>query len=725
MAVGPDERGPARGLGRVDDRERVAVLSGPSNGSDVRAEDGTGTYPPEPAWSGTDYFSYRVTDGRGGADTATVTVRVNGSPDAVDDERDTAADTSVDVAVLANDTDPQDDPLTVVHATQAAHGSTLLVGGTHVRYAPDTGWAGDDTFTYRVADSRGLTTEATVTVTTANSDPVAHPDTASTATDTPVAAIDVLVNDTDVNVTAAVPGQRLSVSGAAADADATVTVADDDTLAVTPAAGYAGPVTVTYTVIDGAGGTATGTLVVTVHNAAPTAHADGPVRTAADTSTLVDVLHNDTDPNGDRLAIEAGSVTAPLDGQDTPRGTAVVEDGKVRYTPPTGFAGTVSFGVTVTDGHGGTSTAPVTVVVDNAPPVAVDDVATTPSGTPVSVDVLANDTDPNRPGTEQELDVTQASADAGATVTVDDDGRLTLTPAVGHEGDVTVTYTVSDGAGGTDVGVLVVTVANAAPLAADDAATSPYLAPVDIDLLANDTDVNAGDVLHVVPGSLGEPVDGTGRVRGTVTLFGAVATYRPPAGFSGPVTFGYGVTDGTDVATATVTVTVDNAPPVVQPHSMRAVSGQTLRLDVLGTDHDPEGGELWIVAVDEPEHGELAIDGGKFLLYTPAPGHTGAVTLGYTVADAAGARTQGSATVDVVAAEVPAGPPVSPPVGTPVAPGTGGAPAGPATVPGVVAVRAATALARTGADMGTAVLVVMLLVAGGTAMTLVARRRGV
>ncbi|MBI9115896.1 Ig-like domain-containing protein [Sanguibacter suaedae] len=681
-----------------EDALAVSVLTGPSHGTLTLAADGTGTYRPNPGYSGPDSFTYRVSDGFGGTDDATVTISVNGSPVAVDDARSTPGDTPVSVAVLDNDSDPEGDPLTVTATSVPSHGAAAAQLDGTVVYTPDPGWAGDDTFTYTVSDAGGLQATATVTVTTANAQPVARPDAVSTAAGTPATDVDVLSNDSDANVTAGVPGQALAVSGATADHGAAVTVGDAGTLTVTPAPGYRGIVTVTYTLTDGAGGTATGTLTVTVDNGAPSALSDGPVTTQTSTPVVVDVLANDTDPNpADTLVVVPGSLTAPVDRDGAPRGTVELVDGRIRYTPPTGWAGTATFAYDVSDGNGGTATGTVTVVVVNAAPSAVDDAVTTPSGTATTVDVLANDSDANIPGSGQSLRVTATSADEGARVVVRPDGRLTVTPAAGFEGVVTVLYTVGDGAGGSATATLLVTVRNAVPVAAPDTASTAYLQPVDVDLLANDTDPNPGDRLSVKRGSATRPTDAAGTPRGSVTLSGGVATYSPPAGFSGEVTFRYTVTDGTDEHTATVTVTVGNAAPVLAPgaRTTRATTtnGSTVVIDVLAGISDPDGGTLRLVQVAQPASGTVRIV-DDVLVYSPAPGYTGTVSFTYTVDDGQGGTLTGTVTVEVVSA------PASPDV------------------------RSGEPLARTGAQVvGLAATAVLLLGAGAALVRVTGRSR--
>jgi len=101
----------------------------------------------------------------------------NRAPVADDDSATTPRDTPVDVPVLAGDTDPDGDTLSVESATDPAHGSTSVNADGTVRYTPDAGYTGTDTFDYTVTDGEATDT-ATVTVTvTAPCGPTSYDDT--------------------------------------------------------------------------------------------------------------------------------------------------------------------------------------------------------------------------------------------------------------------------------------------------------------------------------------------------------------------------------------------------------------------------------------------------------------------------------------------------------------------------------------------------------------------
>ncbi|WP_406736726.1 Hint domain-containing protein [Thioclava sp. GXIMD4215] len=169
---------------------------------------------------------------------------------------------------------------------------------------------------------------------------------------------------------------------------------------------------------------------------------------AEDDSVIIDVLGNDSDPQGDTLTVtsasaEHGSVT-------------VNDDGTLTYTPDADYNGDDKITYTIDDGNGNTDSAEVAVSVTpvNDDPVAQDDTASTGYNTPVTVDVLANDTDID--GDTLSISGTPVSEDG--SVSVNSDGTLTFTPNEGFSGEATVTYQVSDGQGGLDDATLTVTV---------------------------------------------------------------------------------------------------------------------------------------------------------------------------------------------------------------------------------------------------------------------------
>lgn len=206
----------------------------------------------------------------------------------------------------------------------------------------------------------------------------------------------------------------------------------------------------------------------------------------------------------------------------------------------------------------------------NRAPVAAGDGATTPEDTPVVVDVLGNDTDPDGDALAV-VDV--AGAGHGTATAVD--GTIRYTPAAHWSGSDAVVYTVADGAGGVDEAALTIEVVpvNDAPWTVDDRFTLQSGVATLLAVVTNDGDVE-GDVLR--PVIVTPPARGTAAVRPDGSV-----EYRSAAGFVGADTFTYRVTDGDATSAAVGTVHLE----VRDPRGCTIVG--TARNDVLvGTSGD-------------------------------------------------------------------------------------------------------------------------------------------
>lgn len=105
-----------------------------------------------------------VSDGeKRAADQVLIAVGANRPPEAVADSASTTKDTPASIAVLTNDTDPDDDPLTVTGVTQGSNGTVTFTAQT-VMYTPGAGFLGMDAFTYTISDGKGEHATATVVI---------------------------------------------------------------------------------------------------------------------------------------------------------------------------------------------------------------------------------------------------------------------------------------------------------------------------------------------------------------------------------------------------------------------------------------------------------------------------------------------------------------------------------------------------------------------------------
>jgi VCBS repeat-containing protein len=354
-------------------------------------------------------------------------------------------------------------------------GATTDVDGTGKGIQGFSGPLGAGNYTFWIQQADG-TANATfqfnvVPVPPPNAAPVADDDSYSTAFNTALtvaAANGVLIGDTDAN------GDALTAAIAAQPTNGAVTLNSNGSFTYTPTAGFSGSDSFTYTVSDGKGGTDTGLVTVAVGaqpNRPPVADDDS-YSTTFNTPLTVNaangVLNGDTDTDGDAL-------TAAIASQAVNGVVGLNANGSFTYTPNAGFSGNDSFAYTVSDGKGGSDTATVTVAVAgavNAPPVGVNDTNTTNEDTPVTGNVLTNDTDANSdPLTVSAVNGvttnvgTAVTLASGAKVTVNADGTYSYNPNGqfealnnGQTGADSFQYTVSDGKGGSSTATANITI---------------------------------------------------------------------------------------------------------------------------------------------------------------------------------------------------------------------------------------------------------------------------
>ncbi len=252
----------ANDTGIADAPLTVIITAAPVRGTAVVQADRTILYTPSADYNGADAFSYRVTDVDGDTASAQVTVNVTSvddDPVAVPDLRAVAEDTSITIAVLANDTGLGDGSLTVTITTAATNGTATAVAGGAATYVPTADFVGTDTFGYTVRDVNNdvSTTTVTITVTPVNDAPVAVADLASTRIDRAV-VIAVLANDTETD------GDVLSVTSVTVPLHGTAEIQPDGAVRYVPATGYTGADRFDYTISDGQGDQSTAAVNVAV-----------------------------------------------------------------------------------------------------------------------------------------------------------------------------------------------------------------------------------------------------------------------------------------------------------------------------------------------------------------------------------------------------------------------------------------------------------------------------
>ncbi len=647
------------------DPTSVRIVREPEHGT-VSVDPGTGavTYTPDPNYNGPDSFEYTVDDEEGNtSDPTPVDVTVNPVADpplAEDDVATTDEDSAVVIDVLANDSDPDGDldPTTVVITQQPEHGTVTVDPVTgEVTYTPDDNYNGPDSFEYTVQDAEGNTSNpATVNITVTpdggpppaeEGPPVAADDVASTDEDTSV-VIDVVANDSDpdgdLDPTTVVITQQPDHGSVTIDpVTGAVTYTPDDN--------YNGPDSFLYTVQDAAGNTSNpATVSITVNPVGdPPVAENDQATTDEDTAVVIDVVANDSDPDGDL------DPTTVVITQQPDHGSVTVDPvtGAVTYTPDENYNGPDSFQYTIQDEAGNTSnpaTVNITVNPEGDPPVAEDDVATTDEDTAVVIDVVANDSDPDGDLDPTTVVITQQPDHGSVTVDLVT-GAVTYTPDDNYNGPDSFQYTIQDEAGNTsDPATVNITVnpIEDPPVAEDDAATTDEDTAVVIDVVANDSDPD-GDLDPTTVVITQQPDHGSVSVD---PVTGAV-TYTPDDNYNGSDSFQYTIQDEagntSDPATVNITVNPEGDPPVAKDDATNTDEDTAVVIDVVANDSDPDGDldPTTVVITQQPDHGSVTVDPVTgAVTYTPDDNYNGPDSFQYTIQDEAG-NTSDPATVNI------------------------------------------------------------------------------
>lgn len=362
----------------------ITAVSTPSHGTATRSTDNQRIlYTPTANYTGSDEFTYTITDANGNSSTATVRMTVantNDPPVALDDAFTIAEDAqAASLNVLANDSTGSDtsETLTITATGTPEHGTVSISADKKaLNYTPTANYFGTDSFTYTIEDGNGGTATARVnlTITEVNDAPVTVADVRTTPEDTPltIPASVLTANDS--------PGpnessQTLTVIEVKDATQGATVVLNGTNITVTPATNFVGSLSFKYVVRDNGTTngqpdprTAEGTVTVNVTsvNDVPTAVNDTASMQLSTGSILIDVLANDSSSPDTGETLTIASVGTTSNG-----GTAVIETGKIRYTPKAAFTGTETFNYTISDGNGGQSTATVTVTVQNYVPGGV------------------------------------------------------------------------------------------------------------------------------------------------------------------------------------------------------------------------------------------------------------------------------------------------------------------------------------------------------------------
>lgn len=608
----------------------------PARGTATVNENGTIRFTPPANESGDSFIEYTIGDRRGGTSTGRATIHITAAQDppvARDDEAPVFSGTPARIPVLINDSDLEGDALSVTGVTQGLLGKVTF-DATSVTYTPGGAFMGSDSFTYTVGDGHGGSDTARVTVVRSCAGTFADDFEPAPGAGWRVETISPLPQ----GLSNPVPGwthandpQASNPTNHAFFTGATDAQASRDDRLIAPAQRLAAGARLAFqhrfsteATFDG------GVLEVSTDNGA----------TWSDVVAAGGVFlrggYNDTlGAGGGRPGW--GGLSAAFPSNETVEVDLSALDSKLvtirwRLLTDTNLG---NVGWWVDDVRLTNVAASDCGPAVNRAPDAVDDQASTASGTAVAIPVLANDSDPD----EDNLAITAVSDPPNGSVT-NHGGAITYQPDAGFGGNDVFTYTIGDGNGGTDTATVTVRV-NKPPVANDDSVATAEDRAATFEVLSNDTDAD-GDALRVA--SITQPIHGTA----TINSDGSIA-YDPAPNYSGRDSFTYTVTDGrdTDSASVSITVTAVNDAPAATNDSATTSKNKVISINVLANDSDGDGDVLRIDSVSRPAHGTASLNADNTIRYRPRGGFTGTDSFTYTVSDGQGGVATATVTVTV------------------------------------------------------------------------------
>ncbi|CAK2998293.1 Carboxypeptidase family protein [Vibrio crassostreae] len=635
-----------------DDLSAINLTTNDENATVQMNDDGSFTITPSENFNGNIEFSYDVTDGEdmvaAGLD-LTVTP-VNDAPEPQDQAFTIGEDgvlNFTDADLLTGATDVEGDDLTVEGVTYTGADGVLTDNGDgSYSFAPNENFNGDVNFSFDVSDGTDtVQANIDVSVTPENDPPVAGSTSYTVHEDNSITISNeqLLANSSDIEGEVAIDSVTYTGS------DGVFEDNGDGTYTFSPNENFNGDVSLAVVVTDEEGATEATTAGITVLEVN-----DPPIAGSTSYSVNEDevitisaeqLLANSSDIEGE-VAIDSVTYTG-ADGIFSDNG-----DGTFSFAPNANFDGDVSLDVVVTDEDGATTatTASIDVLPINDPPVSGDlaySIDEDGSITLSQEQLLAQASDVDGD------DLTAANLTAGdnATVTANDDGSFTITPDADFNGDIDLSFDLSDG---TETVVatadLTVNPVNDVAVVEDVAYTieeDGSLTFTDEQLLAGASDID-GDELSVVD------VSYTG-AEGVFTDNGdGTYTFAPNENFNGEVSLDFSVSDGTETVDANIDVTVTdvNDAPVAGATSYQMNEDGTITLSpeqLIANSSDVDG-EVSLDSVSySGADGILVQNEDGSVTFAPNENFNGDINLDVTVIDDDGATAQTTAGIEVSA----------------------------------------------------------------------------
>jgi len=340
----------------------------------------------------------------------------------------------------------------------------------------------------------------------------------------------------------------------------------------------------------------------------------------------INVLENDNNNSDCKLGDLALSIVSqPSNGTVT-----INADGTFEYTPNEDFVGQDSFEyevccLSVCD------VAIVTININDAMPMANNDQVSTEENVPVTINILEND-DPFFQNCDiDDLTIEIVSAPFSGLVAIFSIDSIVYTPNENFVGEDSFEYEVCC-ADVCDIALVSVTVNSSnLPMANNDQVSTEENVSVTINVLENDDpffqNCDSDDLTIDI---VSAPFSGSVIVYSIGNII-----YTPDEGFIGEDNFEYEVCciDVCDRAVVSVIVNGENNPPIAINDEFNTQVNQPVTIEILGNDSDPDGDDIEVVFIDEPNNGNvIPLDNGSYI-YVPDSGFVGIDSFTYVICD--------------------------------------------------------------------------------------------
>ena len=616
----------------------IERLTQPAHGVVVIAS-GKVEFTPELDYFGVDEFTYTIKDAQGDEATATVNLTinfVNDIPVAVEDNVVTDEDVPFEFDVLSNDYDPDKGGLTLMSVTGAEHGVAKVVNNK-VSYAPTENYHGKDRIYYTFKDAQGdkVTSRAIIDIISVNDIPVAMDDQQSFREDESSGLIFghlLMPLDNDLNP----DFDRSTINHYGGLTIREIIIPDefvgsleisdsfgDVFLRFFPELDYFGNLYFHYVIADAQGDldTARFDLEIIPVNDNPVANNDS-ISTLEDNAVTVNILSNDYD--ADKTGLTIKSITGLSNGTFTE-----LSLGMYQYVPNMDYNGTENLKYVIEDGQGDLDSAYITIKVIsvNDIPVAENDLLMMDEDNSASIDVLANDYDPDKGG------LRIVSIDNPTLGTIEWAGSvLSFTPFANYHGAETLRYSIVDAQSDTAKAEVQITVnsINENPIANNDQILTNEEVSVSINVLSNDEDPDwEGIELIAVNNVLGGQV--SFQSNGNVT-------YTPALDWYGVENMAYVIKDAqgdTDTALLIIKVIDVNDQPVAVDDAAITNEDVSINIPILHNDLDKDHRGISINYVSDPNNGSVVLTDTS-IIYTPNANYHGADLISYSIKDKEG-----------------------------------------------------------------------------------------